>query len=199
MARQHGTKNIDWSKWDHLLGEITDKEIAVLIGCEKSAVVQRRNKLKIQPALKAFWTEEDERLFTLGKQRCVKCDTIKPLSEFYACSTNRYGYRRDCKSCLAKQGREYLQSAKKHWIDLAGGCCQNCGFDKWLSSLDFHHLYDKDVNPSRLIARKVNWPKAYEVLDDCCLLCSNCHRAYHGNELKMDFVKRDGLGWTIQE
>lgn len=29
------------------------------------------------------------------------------------------------------------------------------------------------------------------------LLCATCHAAYTGNELRAEFIKRDGLGWTV--
>jgi hypothetical protein len=43
------TRNIDWSKWDHLLGTDIDTEIAKVIGCKQPVVTKRRNMLGIPP------------------------------------------------------------------------------------------------------------------------------------------------------
>jgi hypothetical protein len=41
--------------------------------------------------------------------------------------------------------------------------------------------------------------KARDEIDKCVLLCRNCHTAYHAEEWDAKFIKRDGLGWTIEE
>lgn len=65
-------------------------------------------------------------------------------------------------------------------IEYKGGCCQNCGYNKYSGALEFHHLNpeEKDFSltassPSR------SFDRVKKELDKCILLCSNCHREEH--------------------
>jgi hypothetical protein len=75
---------------------------------------------------------------------------------------------------------------KQRIVDCLGGKCEICGYQKCLASLEFHHkdpktkefciseafrrgMYDEDVIIEE--ARK------------CLLLCSNCHKELHANEV----------------
>ncbi|MDR1874192.1 MAG: helix-turn-helix domain-containing protein [Synergistaceae bacterium] len=40
-------EKIDWSKWDHLLGTMTDRALSKQVECSPQAVTLRRNKLGI--------------------------------------------------------------------------------------------------------------------------------------------------------
>src|SRR5690554_6065407 len=43
-------ERLDWSRWDRLLGKLSDVEIARRMGCSSVAVFKRRRKLGIPPA-----------------------------------------------------------------------------------------------------------------------------------------------------
>lgn len=43
---------------------------------------------------------ERENLIKEGKNRCIKCDSVKPLSEFYKTDRINTGYKNTCKSCI---------------------------------------------------------------------------------------------------
>ena len=76
-------------------------------------------------------------------------------------------------------------SMKKALIELKGGCCQKCGYDKCQEALDFHHR-----DPSQKEFQLFKTFKAFEDLlqevEKCDLLCSNCHRELHA-ELNRQF------------
>ena len=40
--------------------------------------------------------------------------------------------------------------------------------------------------------------KVEDEINKCILLCSNCHRELEGGLWTAEFVKRDGLGWTVK-
>lgn len=63
-------------------------------------------------------------------------------------------------------------------IAYLGGCCRICGYDKWPSAFDFHHLdpRGKDFTISEAMT---SWERIKPELDKCELLCSNCHREVH--------------------
>lgn len=65
---------------------------------------------------------------------------------------------------------------KRQLVELLGGKCQRCGYDKCMRALEFHHINPN--NKSFSIAQKGSTmgieTKIAEV-KKCVLLCSNCH------------------------
>jgi hypothetical protein len=94
--------------------------------------------------------------------------------------------------------KRHTTKLKRVMVDLAGGHCQRCGYQEFLSALEFHHVdpETKQATPAFAI-RSGNFEIAYEELDKCVLLCRNCHMALEAFDWEPIFVKRDGLGWTI--
>jgi hypothetical protein len=77
-------------------------------------------------------------------------------------------------------------------IELFGGKCEKCGYDKNIAAFDFHH---KDPY-EKLFEIKVQFLKYKdddEILKEalkCMLLCSNCHREFHNPYMDISHVKR---------
>lgn len=197
---------INWSQWDHFLGTITDVALAKQIGCTSGTVVRRRQKLHIAAfSERLAWSSSDTLLFsTEGKIKCRKCFIILPANLFIKNKFAKHGYRKECSECHHKLIKSRRRRIKSLWIKEMGGCCQNCGFDKWIGPLQFHHIKwqwankDKDkIDPNVVMYRKYDEEKIRLELDKCCLLCSNCHDAIHSHEIEPKFIKRV-LGWTIQ-
>jgi hypothetical protein len=135
-------------------------------------------------------------------KHCEYCGKAMRAADHNASSFSR---RRYCSlRCMNKGSGErekrssYRANMKRPYVELAGGKCQRCGYDEFLSGLDFHHVdpKKKDFKPGDIIATN-DYVRIYAELDKCCLLCSNCHKAFHGNDWQTEFIKRDGMGWTI--
>ena len=67
-------------------------------------------------------------------------------------------------------------------VEYKGGKCvhNNCGYNKCISALEFHHLDPNEKDFS--LAYKgncVSWEKVKNELDKCILVCANCHREIH--------------------
>lgn len=79
---------------------------------------------------------------------------------------------------------------KLELINLKGGKCEVCGYNKNISSLEFHHK-----NPSEksfpLDVRHLsntNIDKLKEEVAKCILLCANCHREIHNPDKDIDNI-----------
>jgi len=80
---------------------------------------------------------------------------------------------------------------KMFLIESKGGCCELCGYNKNLASLEFHHK-DPSIKDFQLDLRKLSNSKMVDLLSEvekCQLLCANCHRETHSPELEIEKVK----------
>lgn len=103
---------------------------------------------------------------------CTKCGEKDP-NKFYG---NR---KRTCGRChnrdVKARGQDNIEWAIAH----KGGGCQKCGYDKCMWALQFHHL-DPDLKDPNFKGKR-GWGRQRWVkeLDNCILLCANCHLEEH--------------------
>jgi len=134
------------------------------------------------------WTKIDRKSVSLRNRKfCLECspyrnhntkpdDPARPtiIRTWKNCSEER--------KLLIKRS-SYTRGIKRKikLIELKGGKCSNCGYNRNLAALCFHH-----VNPatkSFLLGSKNLHNRRFELLeaeaDKCILLCHNCHNEYH--------------------
>lgn len=109
---------------------------------------------------------------------CPGCMEMRGSGEFYLCR-NGLGRNKYCKPCANRQTVLRQHRLKQAAVDYKGGCCGNCGYRRYIGSLEFHHLdpLQKDFNLAA--AHCTNFEKIQGELDKCVLLCANCHREEH--------------------
>lgn len=144
---------------------------------------------------------------------CRMCKEYYSPDKFYnyASNNSNYGKRFYCINCekiqrfnkkdkIKQSSKIRNSSLKDKFINLAGNCCQRCGYNEFISGLEFHHVYkhNKEYNPGYIIMSN-NFEKCFIELNKCCLLCANCHNGYEASEWKAEFIKREGLGYTVGE
>jgi 5-methylcytosine-specific restriction endonuclease McrA len=92
------------------------------------------------------------------------------------------GYWR-CKRCRNDSVSEARRRRKRKLVELAGGSCQLCGYDKCVAALQFHH---KDPTKKKFgiaasgVTRSLEEQK--EEISKCILLCANCHAEEHDEQ-----------------
>lgn len=66
-------------------------------------------------------------------------------------------------------------------IELCGGKCQICGYNRFVGALDFHHL-SKENKKFDLSTKGLtrSWVRIKNEVMKCALVCANCHREIHG-------------------
>lgn len=80
-----------------------------------------------------------------------------------------------CARCRNKRVAKIESNKRIKWLDLKGNECIICGYNKYTGSLDFHHL-DPSIKEH---SSKRNWKKTEKGMENCILVCSNCHREIH--------------------
>lgn len=116
-----------------------------------------------------------------GQKVCGKCKIKKPFDSFYKYKKNGKFYK-NCKLCHNKNPAKRLRNLKIKCVNYKGGMCKKCGYNKFIGSLDFHHIEPehKDFMISHSFTSFNNLHK--KELDKCILLCSNCHRIEHSKK-----------------
>lgn len=83
--------------------------------------------------------------------------------------------RRVCIMCLRERQTKVRRTKKARLVQHAGGKCILCGYQKWLSSLDFHHLDPAEKSESLSKLRNRDFNTCLAEVKKCVLLCRNCH------------------------
>jgi len=114
-----------------------------------------------------------------GNKTCPSCKLNKDVSLFYL-RKNKTDLSSYCKQCFITRTLTKQKTFKNLCVEYKGGSCINCGYNKYVGALDFHHLdpSKKDFEISRLKSLKFD-ERIKQELDKCVLLCSNCHREAH--------------------
>jgi hypothetical protein len=92
----------------------------------------------------------------------------------------------ECSTC--RSGRIRLEKKQKA-VDLLGGKCQVCGYNKCNRALAFHHtdIDEKSFNLSWSWSK--SWNELEKELKKCILLCNRCHEEMHDGLIDIDALK----------
>lgn len=110
-----------------------------------------------------------------GKKRCCRCKQYLDPGEFY------FPTLVICKTCQKQDAARRVFDAKLFVVDLLGGKCEECGYDKCLGSLDLHHNDPSlKVTPwSKARGRGREFLRQWVINEKISLLCRNCHGEVH--------------------
>ena len=95
----------------------------------------------------------------------------------------RKGFKKSvrCCKCVDASVKRHRRKVKKILVEEAGGRCVECGYNKSIAALEFHHL-DPTQKEIRISSGAALDSLRKEVIK-CILLCANCHREAHYGEI----------------
>ena len=120
------------------------------------------------------------------KYFCGKCGETDP-KKFYGKK------RRVCGKCHSFYTTERGRGKKVFACQQLGGKCVICGFDKYIVSLDVHHLNPAKKDKNFKSMRGWSKERILKEIVDCVLMCRNCHAAVHAGLLKYQSVVKSGI------
>lgn len=89
-------------------------------------------------------------------------------------------------------GNQKLRGLKRkyEYILRRGGKCECCGYNKNLAALEFHHRNpeEKEFQVDARAFSNHSLEKLERELEKCSLLCANCHRERHNQDLIMENI-----------
>lgn len=163
--------------------DLSVTEISNLLGCAKSTVSYHINNsgLGDKKISDDLIKKMNEYYLEHTKNETAVYYNISPATVTKYCENKRV-YLTDE---IRKKNRVISVVKRRHKIkelsiEYKGGCCERCGYNKYIGALEFHHLdpNEKDFNLSKK-GHCRSWEKVKIELDKCILLCANCHREIH--------------------
>lgn len=89
-----------------------------------------------------------------------------------------------------KENKEKIENKNliKNWrkklkiklVDYKGGKCTECGYNKCLAALEFHHIDPKEKDFS-ISSKGWSFDNLLKEVDKCILVCNRCHTEIHEN------------------
>lgn len=116
---------------------------------------------------------------------CKNCNNVKSQ---YKDKQNNIRYY--CKNCNNLRTKTSIREFKQKCIEYKGSKCSKCGYDKCIAALDFHHINKNDKNFQISKNYKKDFLEIKSELDKCVLLCANCHREEHYEDISFHHKKK---------
>ena len=111
-----------------------------------------------------------------GNQKKYCCNNCKQKAHYAEKNANPNSYHSQTKRAIRR---------KLELIELSGGGCSKCGYNKNISALEFHHK-DPSIKEFQLDARHLSNSSMDRIMQEfikCELLCANCHAEEHYKEM----------------
>ena len=74
---------------------------------------------------------------------------------------------------------ERKRKLKSELVNLLGGKCELCGYNRCPAALEFHHSSKNKENNPAVFIKNDSRQKSLKEAKKCTLLCANCHRETH--------------------
>ncbi len=103
--------------------------------------------------------------------------------------------REELIKAVAKRRRKIKTLA----IEYKGGKCQICGYNKYPSVLDLHHITGEKKFGIGDKGYTRSWEKVKAELDKCVLVCANCHRELEAGVTQLPRVISDEKRGELRE
>lgn len=159
----------------------TDTEIVKTTGLSKTTIRYWKKKYGLLSLSQTRASPGSGRSLT-----CSMCRQTKTVNDYFSKDGRRSSSY--CKPCHGIWTRDRYRKFKLQCLEYFGrSSCQICGYDKYIGSLDFHHIDDMSKDFAISDRRKMAFDDTIrDELDKCALLCSNCHGEVHGGLVNVE-------------
>lgn len=160
---------LDKNNLEALVAEgLTHREIAERLNRSTASVVHWLKKYELRT----------HGTFNRGHSlhKCKTCGETD-LAEFY-------GHRKtQCKTCVKIATTLRMRESKRKLVEKAAGKCVRCGYDRYVGALEFHHLDPDQKDPEFRNISGWSVKRQLAEIEKCELLCANCHREAHADDV----------------
>ena len=125
-------------------------------------------------------TENNSNKTTFRNQKIKICPICGKEFQIKDFSQINRKYCFDCNPLGNRSPTPKYKAMKKRIVELMGGKCEKCGYNKCLDALEFHHK-DPSQKEFQICSSGgcASFERTLEEAKKCQLLCANCHREEH--------------------
>ena len=91
--------------------------------------------------------------------------------------------RRNIAQKINEHKKQQRKLTKIKAVELKGGKCIRCGYNKCIAALVFHHRNPDEKDKDTYKVKESLWVRPWEFIlqeiEKCDLLCANCHHEIH--------------------
>ena len=144
----------------------------------KIAELENSSQTNVRHWLKKYNLKTNIKQFSIKEYLC-KCGETNP--EMF------YGHmKQTCSKCHNMITITTGKNNRLFAVDYLGGKCFNCKYDKYTGSLDIHHLDPAIKDKNFKSMRGWGQERIIKEIENCVLLCRNCHAELHGGKIVLD-------------
>lgn len=118
----------------------------------------------------------------LNGRNCINCNKeLTGCQSKFCCSTCKMQSHYKTQANTNERQKRVAKERKIKLIKMKGGCCENCGYNKNLAALQFHHRnpHEKTFGLDVRKLSNTRWDSILIEAEKCDLLCGNCHMEEH--------------------
>lgn len=160
------------------------KQIAKILTCSLGAI-----SYHIGRSWAIKYPQYSDEMVNKYQEYYNNCKSINKTALFFGIARQSLRKRLTLKQKQSKEERkkktkhavcEWRRKKKIKAIEHKGGKCQviNCGYDKSVYSLSFHHINPEEKD-FEIASSNKSWDFIKSELDKCILVCNNCHAEIH--------------------
>lgn len=163
--------------YDYISNNLKVNKHIVYKVCRKYNLIKTRNYNKIS----------DETI-ELIKEKYLELKSIRSVSKSTGISRDSISKyldqnkgKRDTVSSKNKNVVDWRIRTKQKLVEYKGGKCSNCGYDKCLAAMEFHHI-DPNEKDFTISGKSWSFERLKKEVDKCILVCNRCHTEIHYNK-----------------
>ena len=157
----------------------------------------KANNFGIDASCKECAAEKAKKRKSLPKgtepTKCVKCEQVKPGSDFNKTVRFASGIDSHCSTCRALHRRASRDNVKAERNKIKSGGCTQCGFDNVLAMQFAHYkrgTKHRSPNGNAITPSILTTKLLKKELEFMRVLCANCHRLETFNEQKSNYSQK---------
>ena len=144
----------------------------------KIAELENSSQTNVRHWLKKYNLKTNKTQFEFKEYLC-RCGETDP-NMFYGHS------KLNCIKCHNNRTISNGKNNRLFAVNYLGGKCSSCGYDKHTAALDIHHLDPTIKDKNFKYMRGWSRERIISEINQCILLCRNCHAEVHVGFLILD-------------
>ena len=146
----------------------------------KIALLENSSQTNVRHWLKKYDLKTNLNQFNESEYFCDCGETDS--SKFYGHS------KKTCSKCHNLKTGKTGKNNRLFAVKTLGGKCMVCSYDKYIGSLDIHHLDPKIKDKNFSCMRGWCKERILAEIEKCVLLCRNCHAEVHAGLIDLNDV-----------